>query len=81
MGEAKETVKGTPSPKKGKKAEKNLLSRIGSIMDDVSNVIQIKQNDTVTEGESAKGENIRKAAVMGAVYTLLSAAKRLMEDY
>lgn len=86
MGQAKEMVKGTPTPKKkdkkkASKTEKNLLDQLSSMMDDTSQVIQIKEADALSEGKSEEAENIRKAAMMRAAYDLLAAAKRLMEGY
>lgn len=82
MGEAKETIKGS-----GQKTQRrpedtgNLIDRVGSLMEAVSNCIVVKDNDTQTEGETAKADNLRKATLLRSCYTLLKGAKTLMENY
>jgi hypothetical protein len=50
-------------------------------MEAVSNCIVVKDNDTQTEGETAKADNLRKATLLRSCYTLLKGAKTLMENY
>jgi hypothetical protein len=84
MGEAKEIIKGSGSSARSQQAPadtKNLMVLTQNIMNEVSNCIVIKDHDTQTEGENAKADNIRKAALLRSCYTLLKSAKILMEDY
>jgi hypothetical protein len=83
MGEVKDTVHGTP-PKKRQKALKsgdNLVDQFKNLKDTVSDLIMIKDDDTLKEGEAEKAENVRKAAHLRAVHSLLTAAETLLEDY
>lgn len=79
MGEAKEKVKGRAKVQKVYSG--NLINKIADLMDEVSDVVQTKENDIVSEGKGQEADNIRKAANMRAAYSLLSGARRLMEDY
>jgi hypothetical protein len=85
MGEAKETVKGSgPSKRKKRKAPtetKNLIQMTQELMDEVSNCVSIKDDDTQSEGDLAKADNIRKAQLLRAAHTLLRGAKTLLEEY
>ena len=85
MGEVKETVKGSGSARKAKKPAteqtKNLIQEISDLKDEVSQCIQVKDDDTGKEGDLAKADNIRKAGLMRAAYSLLSATQALLEEY
>lgn len=84
MGEVKETVKGSGSTKKAPKSVSgptNLIQDTQALMDEVSKCVQVKDDDTRSEGDLAKAENIRKAAVMRSTYSLLAAVKALLETY
>lgn len=88
MGEVKETVKGSGSSrkkttrkKKGDDQTTNLIQDVSDLKDEVSRCIQVKDDDTQTEGDLAKAENIRKAGLMRAAYSLLGAAQALLEEY
>jgi hypothetical protein len=85
MGEVKETVKGSGSTRKKKKPAtkqtKNLIQEVSDLKDEVSRCIQVKDDDTQSEGDLAKAENIRKSGLMRAVYSLLNSAQALLEEY
>lgn len=83
MGEVKDTVKGTPPPKAKTKpvAGGNLIARMEDLRDEISRLTTIKDDDTVSEGDAAKAENIRKAATLRAAHSLITSAKVLLEGY
>ena len=80
MGEVAEAVKGSKkiSPKL---TEGNLNERVQSMIDEVSELTAKKDEDSMNEGDAAKPENVRKAALLRSVSSLLRASKRLLEDY
>ncbi len=86
MGVVKDTVKGTPppappAPKKVKVTDKNLIIQFGELQDKISELTQIKDDDVLTEGPTEKPENVRKAALLRGVHSLVTSAKTLLEDY
>lgn len=84
MGDVKEEVKGTPkktSSAKTDKDAKNLVQRASEIVDDVSELVVKKDEDTLKEGDSAKAENMRKAGVLRAASTMFRTALKILEDY
>ena len=86
MGEVKETVKGqglktTPVVGKPKVKGDNLVEMLESLKEEVSKCIQKKDNDALTEGEAEKAENVRKAALLRGVHSMLSSSLGLLEDY
>ena len=83
MGEAKDTIHGTPPKKRQKvlKSGDNLVNQIKNLKDTVSDLIVIKDEDTLQEDNSEKAENIRKAANLRAAHSLLTSAQILLEDY
>lgn len=82
MGEVKDTVKGSSKPKKKAKAsDGNLIERVEDLRAEVSRLTAIKDDDTLSEGDSAKAENVRKAALLRAVHSLMTASKVLLEEY
>lgn len=81
MGEVKETVKGQPKRKLLGKNQENLVNRIEDIRTEVSELVKIKDNDTLTEGDSEIADNTRKAAHLRAAHSLLTSVKTLLEDY
>ena len=91
MGEVKDAVKGSgPAPKKksllGKKRSgatdgKNLIDHFQTLRDEVSELTTIKDDDVSKEGDDEKAENMRKAALLRAVSSLLTASQRILEDY
>jgi len=83
MGEVKDTIQGTPPPerKKALGSDKNLIKQIQTIKDQVSELTTIKDKDTLTEGDTEKSNNVRKAAMLRAVHSLLTASQGLLEDY
>jgi len=83
MGEVKDTVKGDP-PKKRKermKSDSNLVDQMQTLRDEVSDLITIKDKDAESEGKKVYAENVRKAAALRAVHSLLTSSQRLLEDY
>jgi hypothetical protein len=83
MGEVKDTVQGTP-PKKRRKSlgsDKNLIKQIQTIKDEVSDLTSIKDQDSMDEGEAEKPNNMRKAALLRAVHSLMTASQALLEEY
>lgn len=82
MGVVKDEIKG-PAPKRKavQNTNQNLLDEMRSLMDEVSDLIQQKDEDTQKEGPDAAPENIRKAASLRAVHSLLTASKSLLENY
>lgn len=90
MGEVKETVKGSgPKPKKsgllskdkGFTNGKNLVEHFQGLQDLISELTAQKDEDTLNEGDDEKSENIRKAALLRASHSLITSARRLLEDY
>ena len=83
MGEVKDTVKGSPPEKRKKsmKSDDNLVNQIQTLRDEVSDLITIKDDDAAKEGKDAYAENVRKAASLRAVHSLLTSTQRLLEDY
>ena len=85
MGEVKDTIKGSGPKKKPKSkagaSTKNLVEQFDELRDEISRLTAIKDDDTQTEGKDAKAENVRKAAMLRAVHTLMTAAQTLLEDY
>lgn len=81
MGDVKDAVKGTTKKKLLGKSQENLVTRIEEIRIEISDLIQKKDNDTLSEGETEKAENTRKAAHLRATHSLLTSAKTLLEDY
>jgi len=85
MGEVKDTVKGDGLKKKvlqkAKISGDNLIEHVEALRNEVSNCIQIKDEDTLNEGDDVKAENARKAATLRAVHSMLTTAKTLLEDY
>ncbi len=80
MGDVKEAVKGSKkiSPKL---MEGNLVERFTALIDEVSELVAKKDEDALSEGKSAKAENVRKAGLLRAASSLLRASKTLLEDY
>lgn len=85
MGEVKETVKGKGlKPKtlrKSKIAGENLIEMFQGLREEVGRLTEIKDDDTLTEGDEERPENTRKAATLRAVHSLLTSAQTLLEDY
>lgn len=83
MGEVKDTVHGTPSKKRRKalKSDDNLVDQVKNLKDTVSDLIVIKDEDALKEGENEKAENVRKAANLRAAHSLLTSTQTLLEDY
>jgi len=85
MGEVKDTVKGDGLKKKPLKKSKiagdNLIEMFQELRDEVSRLTAIKDDDTQKEGDKEKAENVRKAATLRAVHSLLTASQILLEDY
>jgi hypothetical protein len=71
VGKVKSKVKGNGDIKK----------RIEHLMDDITDCIVKKDNDTKTEGDTEKAENTRKAGILRAAHSLLSCTKYLLETY
>jgi hypothetical protein len=61
--------------------EVNLVDHFASLREEVSYLIEIKDTDTYSEGDEEKPENIRKAALLRSVHSLLTASQTLLEDY
>ena len=82
MGEVKDVVKGDGLKSKPTKAsDKNLILAVQSLRDEVSHLIQVKDDDSLNEGDVKKADNMRKAATLRAVHSLLTASQNLLEDY
>jgi hypothetical protein len=87
MGEVKEAIKGSGSKKKKadpKKADwdaENLLSTSQAMADDFADLLRVKDEDVLKEGDAEKPENLRKAAVLRAVYSLQRTITNLLEEY
>jgi hypothetical protein len=82
MGEVNDTVKGSGlKSKPTKDSDKNLVSAVQSLRDEVSHLISIKDEDTLKEGKDKVAENTRKAGTLRAVHSLLVASQSLLEDY
>lgn len=87
MGEVKDTVKGDGLKKKKlltktpKVEGKNLIEYFEALQDEVSSCVQIKDEDTLKEGDTEKSENVRKAALLRAVHSMLTSSLTLLEDY
>jgi len=80
MGDVNEAVHGSKklSPKL---VEGNLNERMQALLDEVSELTMKKDQDVLDEGDAAKAENVRKAALLRSASSLLRATKRLLEDY
>lgn len=59
----------------------NLCEYIGAMSEEVSRLVEIKDDDVLTEGDAMKADNVRKAAHLRSVHSLLSSAHTLLEDY
>jgi len=83
MGEVKEAVRGSGSPRRSTAVPGggNLLEQLRELKDEVSRLVGIKDDDTLSEGDTEMPENARKAATLRAVHGLIRAAERLLEDY
>ncbi|MHA2280072.1 MAG: hypothetical protein ACXAC5_04245 [Promethearchaeota archaeon] len=85
MGEVKDAVKGDGLKKKVLQKPKiggdNLVEHVDALLNEVSHCIQVKDEDTLKEGDDAKAENARKAATLRAVHSLMTTSKTLLEDY
>ncbi len=83
MGEVKDTVQGTPPKKHAEKlgSDKSLIKQIETLKDEVSDLTSIKDKDTMDEGVEMKPDNMRKAALLRAVHSLLTASQALLEEY
>ena len=86
MGQVKDTVKGTGLKKKlltkrPKVDGNNLIEYFEALQEEVSKCIEIKDDDTLTESNSEKPENIRKAALLRSTHSLLTASLSLLEEY
>jgi len=87
MGVVKETVKGSGPPaaktkkKKGDVKSQNLIQMTEDLMDEISQCVQVKDDDTETEGDLQKAENIRKAQSLRSAHKMLMGVKAILEDY
>ncbi len=86
MGEVKDTVKGDGLKKKLLKKKpkvegENLIEYFEALREEVSRCITIKDDDSYTEGDKAKPDNVRKAALLRSVHSLLTSGLTLLEDY
>ena len=80
MGVVKDAVKGTPPPKE-KVTGENLITLFENLQGKISELITIKDSDTLSEGDKEKPENVRKAGLLRGVHSLTTSAKTLLEDY
>jgi hypothetical protein len=84
MGEVKEAVKGS-SGRRAKDTSRlthgNLIDSVRSLREEVGELTNIKDEETLKEGDLEKADNMRKAALLRATYSLLSAAETILEDY
>jgi hypothetical protein len=86
MGEVKDKVKGDGLKKKLLRKKKivegkNLIEYFEALQEEVSECIQIKDDDSLSEGDLAKPDNVRKAALLRSVHSLLTSGLTLLEDY
>jgi len=91
VGEVKDAVHGTPPSKKSKKkkifgktdkeVKKALTVRMAELHDEVSLLVQKKDADTQSEGDTERAENMRKAGLLRASASMLASVKTLLEDY
>ncbi len=84
MGEVAEAVKGTGASRSSKTPSntgKNLRDQVRALADEVSTLVAKKDDDALTEGDAAKPENVRKAALLRASASMLRAVTTLLEDY
>ena len=83
MGIVKDSIKGSGKPKKRGKplTDENILTQISDLREEISRLTSIKDDDADTEGAEAHAENVRKAASLRAVHSLLTAVERLLEGY
>lgn len=64
-----------------KPAATNILEDIRRLADETSKLIAKKDQDADAEGPAAKPENLRKAAHLRSVYSMLVTCRSLLEDY
>ena len=89
MGEVKNDVKGaTPARKQaGPSAAdagikgKNILEQVRDLESELSRLTAVKDEEVLSEGEAARAENTRKAALLRAAHSLLTAVSTLLEEY
>jgi hypothetical protein len=87
MGEVKDAVKGggRPSPMStaagGDDKITTVLDDVRALANEISSLVAKKDEDTLSEGEAAKPENMRKAALLRATHALLTTVRALLEDY
>lgn len=86
MGEVKDKVKGDGLKKKLLRKKKivegrNLIEYFEALEEEVSECIEIKDDDALSEGDDAKANNVRKAGLLRCVHSLLVSGRTLLEDY
>ena len=82
MGDVKEAVKGSGSSRKSSAGQpQNIVDQLRALREEVSALTAKKDEDALSEGDAAKTENVRKAALLRAVSSLLVSATNLLEDY
>lgn len=81
MGEVKDAIKGPPKKKILGKTQGNLIDQYRALLDEAGRLTEIKDDDTLSEGDDKKADNARKAAVLRAVCSLTTACVTILEDY
>ena len=80
MGEVKDSVtKRSPKPKKALDA--GMLETAERLRDELSRCTAIKDDDTLSEGDDLRAENMRKATQLRSAHVLASGICALLEDY
>lgn len=86
MGDVKDAVKGSGSSRPTKDAGKagepsNIIADVKRLKDEVSALTAKKDDDAASEGDAARPENLRKAALLRASHSLLVTIDMLLEKY
>jgi len=82
MGDVKDAVKGKPSRAHDTpSASINLVDRLKSMVEEVGDLIEKKDKDTLDEGPDRVAENTMKAGKLRTANSLLRSAKTILEDY
>lgn len=85
MGEVRDAIQGDGGSKRKAKAKSgnatNLLSDLQGLMDEISELAQVKEADTLKEGDAEKAENDRKVGILKACHSLAVHMRSMLEDY
>jgi NTP pyrophosphatase (non-canonical NTP hydrolase) len=84
MGEVSDAVKGGSDLSKPVylgKGDPNLTAHFETLADEISQLIMKKDEDVLSEGDDVYAENVRKAALLRAVHSMVVSSKVLLESY